>query len=223
MGSKGNSRHIKSLAAPRYYAVHKKERMYTMKPAPGRHTLQRSIPLLAFARKIGIAATRSSGTKMIKGKDILVNGRPITDERYPIGLNDIVELAPAKQSYRITINTRGQVTIEKADGISRLCKIVQKYKTGKGQVMIRLHDGTVAKAPKDASTNDSVSMGKDGVEKVVKLQKGSKCTVIEGVHVGESGTVKEIKPGTANVPSAVTVEGTAGEFETLLRNIMAVE
>ncbi len=224
MGSKGNNRHMKSLASPKYYAVHRKEQVYISKPVAGRHSLQRSITLISFARKIGIATTGAEGSKMIKRRELLVNGKPVVEPRYPIGLNDIIELIPAKQSYKIGINSRGQVTIDKVDQKApRVCKIVQRYKTKGGQIMVRLHDGSISKAPKDAMANDSVVLEAGGA-KVIKLGKGSRCIIIEGVHVGESGTVNEIKPGTANVAPSVLVDGGSGnEFETLLRNIMVVE
>ncbi len=224
MGNKGNNRHMKSLASPKYYAVHRKEQVYVSKPIPGRHTLQRSITLIAFARKVGIAATSAEGSKMIKRRELLVNGKPVVEPRYPIGLNDLIEVIPAKQSYKIGVNGRGQVTIDKSEQKAvRTCKIVQRYKTKGGQIMIRLHDGSISKAPKDAMANDSVVIEAKG-SRIIKLGKGSKCTVIEGVHVGETGTIKEIKPGTANIAPSVTINsGSGNEFETLLRNIMVVE
>ena len=228
MANKGNSRHMKSLTASRYYSVHKKEQVYVTKPSCGRHTLDKSISLVSFAKKVGLAQTRSEASKMIKRKEVLVNGNAVKDIRYPIGLNDTVEIVPAKEGYRLGINERGQVSIDKADKKSfgeRLCRIVQRYKTSNGIIMIRLHDGTVMKSGKDTNVNDSVIVDNaKTIKKVLKLAKGSRCLVVEGVHVGMSGTVKEIKPGTATAPSSVTVEQqNGGEFGTLLKNIMVVE
>lgn len=228
MANKGNSRHMKSLTAPRYYSVHKKEQTFVTKPSAGRHTLDKSISLVVFAKKIGLAQTRSEASKMIKGREILVNGNAVSDIRYPIGLNDVIGIVPAKEDYRLGINERGQVSIDKTDSKGskeRICKIVQKYKVSKGTLMIRLHDGTVMKSGKETNVNDSVIVDNaKAIKKVLKLGKGSRCLVVEGVHVGKSGTVKEIRPGTATSPSSVTVEQqNGGDFDTLLRNIMIVE
>ena len=46
MASKGNSRHIKNLNAPRYFAVPRKESKYVVKADAGRHTLDKSIALI---------------------------------------------------------------------------------------------------------------------------------------------------------------------------------
>ncbi len=226
MARKGNSRHLKSRVAPKYYFVHKKERVFVTKPTAGRHTLNKSISLVVFARRVGLAQTSSEASKMIKRKELLVNNTPVRDPSYPIGLNDTINIVPAKQTYRIGINERGQVSIEKADVAGeRLCRIVQKYRTKKGALMIRLHDGTVMAANKDTNTNDSVVLDNEhGIKKVLKLDKGSRCVVIDGVHVGSTGTVKDIRPGTATSQPTVKVEQkSGGEFDTLLKNIMVVE
>ncbi|HUC38982.1 MAG TPA: S4 domain-containing protein [Candidatus Acidoferrum sp.] len=227
MGNKGNNRHVKSLAAPKYAAVHRKELVYMMKPAAGRHTLQSSISLLAFTRKAGIATTGREAMSTIKKKGILVNGRHVSKPKYPIGLNDVVEVVPAKSFYKIGIDERGHVSLDKLDGRShdeRLCKIVQKYKGRKGALMMRLHDGTVMKAAQGAGVNDSVVLdGSNSVKRVVKLKDGGRCTVVAGVHTGSSGTIKQVKEGTSNVRSSLTIEQDGKEFDTLVRNVMAVE
>ena len=225
MANKGSSRHMKSLTTSKYYAVHKKESAYSAKPSPGRHTLDRSIPLLAMATKAGLSATSHDANSMIKKGELRVNGKQIRNPRYPVGLNDIVESVPAKKSFLVGINERGQVSITDSKGKERLCKIVQKYKAQKGTLMIRLHDGMVLKAGKDTCVNDSVLVGNDNsIKKVLKLGNGSRCTIIAGVHVGASGTVKEIHAGTSTSKAYVTVEqgGNKG-FDTLLKNIMVVE
>ncbi len=45
MGSKGNDRHIKRLASPRYLHIERKVSAYVIKPDAGRHTLESSMAL----------------------------------------------------------------------------------------------------------------------------------------------------------------------------------
>jgi small subunit ribosomal protein S4e len=225
MANKGNSRHMKSLTAPKYYGVHRKESAYVAKPSPGRHSLSRSIPLVAFATKAGISASSHDASRMIKRREIHVNGKPVRDPSYPVGLSDTILVLPSKTSYSVGINELGKVSIIESGGATdRLCKVAQKYMTGGGSVMIRLHDGTVIKASKDIKVNDSVLLGNgSSVKKVLKLGEGCNCTVIDGVHVGAKGKVKEIHKGTATSRAYVTVEEDGGSFDTLVRNIMVVE
>lgn len=226
MANKGSSKHMKSLTTSRYYSVHRKESVYVAKPSAGRHTLGSSIPLVALAVKVGLSESNHGASRMIKRKELLVNGTAVRDPTYPVGLGDVIEGVQGKKSYEVGINERGQATIKESGrrDRERICKIVQKYKTGKNTLMIRLHDGTVLKSGKDTDTNDSVVIENNEIKKVLKLGGGCKCFVIDGIHVGTSGTVKEIHPGTATSKAYVTIEhGGAGGFDTLLRNIMVVE
>ena len=46
MAKKGGTRHIKSLAAPRFFNIHSKEEMYISRPNPGRHNYDDSVSLV---------------------------------------------------------------------------------------------------------------------------------------------------------------------------------
>ena len=226
MANKGSSKHMKSLTTSRYYSVHKKERVYVAKPSAGRYTLDRSIPLSAFVVKAGLSESNHEASRMIKRKELLVNGRAVREPTYPVGMSDVVESIPLKKSYEIGINERGQATIKDSGkrGRERICKIVQKYKAGGNTIMIRLHDGTVLRSGKDTDTNDSVVIDNNEIKRVLKLGSGSRCFVVDGIHVGAAGTVKEMHPGTATSKAYVTVEqAQGGSFDTLLKNIMVVE
>ncbi len=226
MANKGSSKHMKSLTTSRYYSVHRKERVYVAKPSAGRYTLGSSIPLVAFAVRAGLSESNHGASRMIKRKELLVNGIAVRDPAYPVGLSDVIESVPSKRSYEIGINERGQATIKEASskGRERTCKIVQKYKSGRNTLMIRLHDGTVLKSGKDTNANDSVVIENNEIKRVLKLGNGCRCFVMDGIHVGTSGTVKEMHQGTAASRAYVTVEqGGGGSFDTLLRNIMVVE
>jgi ribosomal protein S4E len=92
--------------------------------------------------------------------------------------------------------------------------------------MIGLHDGRVIRATNDIETNDSVKLSADGkgIGTVLAFGEGKKCMIIDGVHVGSSGTIKKINKGTMHSGKTVLVEDTEGNsFETLVRNIMVFE
>ncbi len=227
MAGRGNSRHMKGLASTRYMAVGKKTTRYVTKPKCGRHSLLSSISLLQFVRKVGIVQSRRDARKLVTAELIVVNGRAVRDLKYPVGLNDVIQIKGSGDAYRIGINARGQADVSRVDPGSadeRLCKVVHKYIGRKGAVMVGLHDGSSVAAQKEVAVNDSVVIdSKNRIKKVMKLAEGSRCMVIAGVHVGTSGSIKGIKPGNAKASPSVTVSGEVGEpFETLLKNIMVV-
>ncbi len=227
MANKGNSRHVKSLSSPLYLGISKKEHKYTAKPMPGRHSLERSLPLISFGKKIGISKSSKYIKKAIAGGSIAVNGKIIRQPYYPVGLNDVVEINGSGDRYIIGINSRGQSDIAKAEGKPlRICKVVQKYKAKGNRMMIRLHDGEIFKAEDNGvKVNDSIAISEAEKNwKVIKLAVGSRCLVIDGVHVGSTGVIEELHAGSAlSSGSARIKSGDGGTFETLLDNIMVVE
>ncbi len=221
MARKANKRHIKSLAAPAYFGIERKRQRYVAKPMAGRHSKERSIPVALALRRLGIVKTMLEASRIMKDGQVKVNGKRVNDVHYPVGFSDILEIG--ERSVLIGIDKHGVVEIrESADksSHSRTLKITGKYKTKKGEVMLRLHDGTIIKADKDAKVNDSVKM-EGGSAKLIKLREGCGCFVIGGVHVGTSGKISSIKEGTRTTEKSITVESGDGDrFETTAKNII---
>ena len=227
MANKGNSRHIKSLASPGYFSIHRKEGgRYVVKPAPGRHSVEKSVALALFVKKVGVAKTTSEATAVIKGGGVIVNGKVIKETKYPIGMNDHLALTAENKLYEAGINGRGQVSFEEVKGGSptQQYKVVGKYKSKGDSMMIRLHDGRVMKSAKGVERNDSVVVDKAmAIKEVLKMKESAKCIVIDGVHVGTRGKVVEIRAGNMHKGAAAVIESAPGEkFETLVRNLMVI-
>ncbi len=213
------------LAAPQYFAIHHKEQSYIAKPDAGRHRLQRSIPLMLVLKKLGFSGTANEARKTIQSGSVLVNSKVVKAPKYPVGLNDIVELKGAGKSYTVGINQYAKadlVETAKPDYDAMLFKVVGKYKAKANQTMIRLHDGRITKAPKEVNVNDSVLIDSKGsVKKVLPMKVGSNCLVIDGVHVSASGKIKELKSGTMHTSASALVVPEKGDgFETTIQNIM---
>ncbi|MGD0729165.1 MAG: S4 domain-containing protein [Candidatus Micrarchaeaceae archaeon] len=225
MGNKGSSGYIKRLNAPKYFSVHRKEHKYIIKQNPGRHTLQKSIALTVVLEKLDLTANRREADKIIKNGLVKVNSKTIKNQRYPIGLNDFIEIG--KEKYVVNINERGQILIKKIEKEEhQVYKIVGKYKYRKNVIMLRLHDGSIIKEGEksDANVNDSIAIANKKVSKIIKLSAGSKCEIIDGVHVGKTGKIKSISEGNIHKVKSVVVEQSNGNsFETLVKNIIVVE
>jgi small subunit ribosomal protein S4e len=222
MANKGGSGYIKRLNAPKYFAIHRKEHKYIIKQNPGRHSLAKSIALTVAVDKLGLAIDRPEAKKLIKAGLVMVNGKKILDPRFPIGLNDVV-LANSEE-HMVGINQRGQITLEKAEKGKQVYKVIGKFKYSGNSVMLRLHDGSIVKANADAKTDDSVTVANGKVSKVIKFGPGSKCEIIDGVHVGKSGKIKDVMAGNMHKTKSVIVEqSSGGKFETLVKNIIVVE
>ncbi|MGC8622659.1 MAG: S4 domain-containing protein [Candidatus Micrarchaeia archaeon] len=229
MASKGNSRHVKSLNAPRYFGTPHKEYKYVVKPNAGRHNLSESIALLLAIRKLNPESRNREIYKLIKSGEVQVNGQKVVDPKFPIGISDIVSFKSSDKKFTLVINKQGKS--ELAEGVSefsQLYKVIGKYKQKGNKIMIRLHDGRIIEGQKDISVNDSVKLSNGKVEKHIKMGEGARCFVFRGNHVGSKGIIRKISPGTKTIGKSVIIESESASsshetFETLMRNIMVYE
>ncbi|MGC8547750.1 MAG: S4 domain-containing protein [Candidatus Micrarchaeia archaeon] len=224
MSNKGNSRHLKRLAASAYAGTHRKEAKYLLKPRPGRHSVEQSITLASLIRdKIAYAKTLKEAESVIKKGNIELNGKIVKDEKQAVGFGDLVHIVPTNEYFAIGVNRQGAISVSKASSdAKRIAKIVGKYVTKHKKIMLRLHDGTVVAAPDGAKVNDSVVLAEGKVERLVKFEPGVQCVVYKGRHTGEIGKLKSIKPGTAQSKATVELEAKSGIIQTLAENIIAV-
>jgi small subunit ribosomal protein S4e len=225
MANKGNNRHIKSLNAPKFFGVAKKENKYTAKPRPGRHSLEKSVALQTIIKKTSLFSGTAESVKAIKAMQIHINGKKTSDPKYSVGLNDIISIEPINKKFIVRINKQGQATLEelKKGSEERHTKIVGKYISKEKKLMLRLHDGSIIKAPSDSvHVGDTLTLSESGeFKKHLPLAAGAKCIVIDGVHVGAEGKIVGMTKGTMQSGAVATVEQENGEkFDTLVENLI---
>jgi small subunit ribosomal protein S4e len=225
MANKGRSRHMTSLAAPKFFGIQRKAHKYISKPNAGRHTLDRSLSLLLLLKKLGFAGTTAEAKKIISSGIVTLNGRKMSEPKFPVGLSDTIEVKG--KAYRISIDHLARVAfdeVKKADHDSQLYRVIGKYMARKGQIMLKLHDGRTVKSDNKVKVNDSVIIdSNDVVKKVLRLDVGAECFIFSGVHVGTNGKIKAITPGTAKTEASVVISPKSGdEFETIVKNVMIV-
>lgn len=222
MASKGNTRHIRRLASTRYMKIERKASKYVAKPMAGRHNSKSNIALVTVLKEKMMDSTSRDVRYLLNRGDIEVNGKVVKEERYPLGFGDLVHLKPTGESYRIASGKYGVFALEKIEHGKHMqvFKVIGKYVAKGGKFSVRLHDGSVVAADNKVRVNDSVVLGGKGIEKIMSLETGRECYVINGTHASESGRIKEIKRGGMLRDPTVRIEGSSGEFETLLKNIM---
>ncbi|MDE1845769.1 MAG: hypothetical protein KGH53_00585 [Candidatus Micrarchaeota archaeon] len=225
MGSKGGSKHMKRLASPNYMKLERKQSKFILKPMPGRHTLDSSVALATFLiEKLGVAKTAAEARNAIINGKVEINGRVRKNQKYPIGLGDVVKLIPSDESYLITVGKYGTFEgkkLGKGEG-KRTLKVLGKYIMKGKKQMIRLNNGNIVHFDKEVSVNDSVIIENRKISKVLRLEKGAHCMVMKGVHAPEVGKISEIKQGTALRDTTIKIESKEGSFETIVDNILVI-
>jgi len=225
------SRHAKRLTAPKTLQIPRKEHKFIVKPSPGPHNYETSLPLLVVVRDmLGLAKNSREARKIIKSGKVLVDGRIRKDHKFPIGLMDILEIPEAEITKIVMINRKGRLVlrdIDKEAARTKLYKIRHKTILKGGNLQLNLHDGTNLLIPVENPENPEediydtkdtliVTLGDKKIEKHIKYKEGNLAYITGGSHRGEIARIKEIKKVRSPIPNEVVLEGKDGRtFETI--------
>ncbi len=230
MAKRGGTRHLKRHAAPRSWPIVRKGYTWVVKPSPGPHPKERSIPLLILIRDVlKLAETAREARKIIKARKVLVDKRVITDHRFPVGFMDVVEFPDLGKFYRITMNRKGEVVpieIDEKESFYKLVKIMDKTTVKGGNIQLNLHDGRniLVKVSDPTNPKEDVYKTKDVLlieipsQKIVshiKYEPGKLAFLIGGNHVGELAKIKGIREYKGPWPNRTVLESNGESFETV--------
>ncbi len=218
--------HQKRLSAPKTWRIPRKSGgRWVVKPSPGPHN-KFAIPLLILVRDyLKLADTAREARRIIAAGEILVDGVPRKDYKFPVGLFDVVKIPKLEKSYRIVFDEKGRyVPIEIEDDDVKLYKIVNKTMVKGGRIQLNLFDGTNVLADNRYKTKDSILMKIPEKEIIDHLpfEIGALVMVTGGSHAGEIGRVKDYRIVRSSAPNLVTVESEKGEFTTVVDYVFVV-
>ncbi len=211
--------HQKRLSAPKTYKIPRKSGgRWVVKPSPGPHN-KYAIPLLIIVRDyLQLADTAREARRIIAAGEILVDGVPRKDYKFPVGLFDVIKIPKLDKSYRIVFDEKGRyVPIEIEDDNVKLYKIVNKTMVRGGKIQLNLFDGANILAGNEYKTKDSILMTipEKKIIDHLKFEIGALVMVTGGGHAGEIGRIKDYKIVRSSAPNLVTVESEKGEFTTI--------
>ncbi len=233
MGKRGGKAHLKREESPRFWPIHRKEYVWTVMPTPGSHPIHRCLPLLIVIREIlGIAETRKEAKKIVLNGKIFVDGRIIHDERFPVGLMDVISIPDNDKHFRILPSEKGLILnpISEEESKFKICRIENKKTLSNGNLQINLHDGRNLlihvedpQNPKEDVYNIldtlKLSVPEQEVLEHLKLEKESLVIFVDGNNIGKHGKVTSIieQTGQKRRNFLVTIQNEKGEtFQTML-------
>ncbi|MBI4399837.1 30S ribosomal protein S4e [Candidatus Micrarchaeota archaeon] len=227
MAKKGGVKHLTRIST-KGTVIKKKLHKWLAKPIPGTHKVSKAITLLSLLRDIlNVAASKKEAKRILKNREVLIDNRIITEENFPIGLMDVIHIPKIKKSYRILIDSHGrlvanEITAEEAK--FKICRIENKRRGKKGKLEIGLHDGRNLPANKAHTVGDSVklTLGKNEINKNIKLEPGTKCLIIDGKHVGEIAVLNEIILGTATRNAEAKLKKEGAEIITVKKYLFPI-
>ena len=221
MAKMGSRKHLKRYKAPKSWPIHPKEDTWTVKPAPGSHSINDSIPLTLVIRDVLKLADNSREAKrIINSGNILVDGRVIKDYKFPVGFMDIISIPKTGESYRVLLDRKGRLQFDLIeDGSAKLSKIVNKSTIKGGKTQLNLHDGKNIIIEEDVYSVGDVINLKVPEQEIINnypLKEGAIVLVTGGKHTGELGTISEIIENKSSNPNTIIIENSAkDEFLTL--------
>ena len=226
---------LKRLTTPKFWRIPKKASKWVVAPRAGPHRKFDSIPMQILLRDIlQFAETGKEVQTILSQRQVLVDGRVVTDHAFPVGLMDVLSIPKIKKFYRCSVNKDGLklVEIEEKEAGVKLCRVRGKRTIGKkgGKLMMQLnlHDGrnilVDEKEGKKYATGDSLllEMPKQKIVEVLKLEKGMSVLVFEGKNIGIVAKVKDMVVTKSKEPNKVVYEVGGRQSETIVDHVIVV-
>ncbi len=194
--------YLKRQKAPKNWPIKRKGTTYVVRP---NFSIGKGLPVLIILRDIlKVAQNRRDVKKIIHAKQILLNNKPVKDEKNNVLLFDILNVIPTNKFYRLGISNKGKLNvseIDKKDAGEKVAKIINKKIIKGKKVQLNLSDGTNFLSNVKANVKDSVLINllEKKIESIIPLEEKAKAIVLEGKHAGETGTIHKLKDKTAEV------------------------
>lgn len=177
---------------------------------------------------LSLVSTGKDAKHMVKMGEILVDGKTRKDQKYPVGIMDVVTIPKLGKSFRITVDYKGLKAIEcpEKEVKSKLVRIKKKTLVKKGFVQLNLHDGRnliiQVKNPKKPAedvykSGDSllIELPSQKILDHFKFEKGSLALITGGQNQGTFGKIKETIKTRSREPNKAICEMDGKEFEAI--------
>jgi len=190
--------YLKRYAAPRSWQILRKENAYVMRPSPGGHPAADSVPIGLLLKRLGHASTTKEVGLVMRNTKVMIDGRRIRDFHFPVGIMDTISLIDANEHYRVLIDTKARIVLEKIDANkagSKPCRVLGKTVIKSGKLQLNVSDGrNIITDAKDIKVGDTVVISLPGqkITSALKLEKGARILLTAGRHAGTVGVVDEI-------------------------------
>jgi len=214
--------HLKRQKAPKKWPISRKENVFIVRP---NSNIKNGIPVLVVLRDIlKITQTRKEVKKAIHQKNILLNQKPLKDEKESATLFDIITIVPSKKNYRIDLSENRKFKVEevnKNDSEVKVSKIIGK-KTLKGKkTQLNLMDGRNILSEMKCKVNDSViiKFNDKKIDKCLPLKEKSKVIIFDGKHMGKRGTIEKI----IEERKMASVKCVTEKLNILIKQLMVLE
>ncbi|MFO1532619.1 MAG: 30S ribosomal protein S4e [Thermoplasmatota archaeon] len=216
------SKHLKRLAAPRSWTIPRKTNVYTTKPRPGAHPVERAMPLGTLLRDhLRLVATGREAARVIGAGEVLVDGRIVKDAKFAVGFMDSISIPKVGKAWRVTLDEKARLRlapIDPANATWKLAQIEAKTTVSGGRTQLNLHDGRNVIVKKDDYGTGDVLRIEVPSQKVLghfPLAEGAQVFITDGRHAGEVAPVKAIEVTRSHKPNLIHLAVGTESFTTV--------
>lgn len=195
----GGHRHLKRLAAPATWGLSKTGGKFAVRLSPGPHSRELSIPLkYVVAKFLKVANTSKEVCYILTSKMIAVNGKEITDGKFPVGLFDVITIKKTNQHYRLLFNVNRKFKVHKISGEEaqfRLTKVMSKS-VDQGIPYTRTLDGynfKFANPAIEVADTVKVDIKTNKIVDFIKFETDKVVFVFSGSNIGRVGVIKRME------------------------------
>jgi len=225
------SYHLKRLTAPVSWHIGKKEEKFVTKTSPGPHS-GAAMPVAVWLRdKMGLAGNMKEVKRILNQRQVILNGKPVTDPKLGLGIFDIISIPKIGKHYRVLTDKKGRmvtIEIDAEAAKTRLCKIRNKSIVRGGKVQLNLLYGANLLADNTYHPKDSIVVTLEGENRFAIVDHfpfaiGNMAMVIGGKHSGKVGRISEIRVAAGSIPNRVILQDKDGEtFETVEQYVFMI-
>ncbi len=229
MASHGKRRHVKRLAKPKAVPIPAKKAVYLKKVQPGPHPDHSSVGVgTMLVELLKVAKTAREARTLLRSGAVLVDGRPVRDMGFPVGLMDSVSIPATQIHFRVTF-AKGKLVFSKItpeNAKFKLCRVNSKRRLSKSKTQLNLHDGRnilVGDGSKYSTGGTlKVSLPDQEILEFLPLSKGATCFVYQGRHSGTIAILEELFERESSHATEARLASADGSAFTTLKNYLLV-
>jgi len=226
---RGPRKHLKRLNAPRHWNLGKMGGVWAPRPSAGPHKLRESVPVSVILReRLKYALTNKECMQICMERCVKVDGKVRTDQNYPTGFMDVLELEKSGDRFRLLLDTKGRFVLHRVnreEAAYKLCRVNKVYVSGKKIPVAVTHDGRTIRYPDpDVKVNDvvKISIATGKMSDILKFELGALVMITKGHNSGRIGTLQHLERHEGSFDIATVKDGKGNTFSTRLQNIFVV-
>jgi small subunit ribosomal protein S4e len=227
--ARGPTKIKKRLNAPSHWMLDKLGGIYAPKPSAGPHKSRRSLPLMIILRnRLKYALNGQEVKAILMQRLIKIDGKTRTDNTYPVGFQDVIEIQGTEEYFRLMVDTKGRPhlhKITKEEATYKLCRVKKVMRGNKGIPFVVTHDGRSIRYPEpEIRAHDSLILDikTQKIMDFIKFEIGNISIITNGNNAGRIGLIthQEKHPGSNTI---VTIRDSTGkDFATPKENVFVI-